>query len=107
MAISVRSASWVNPADRTAPAVWLGIIWLGMIMGFGADFPSFLHNQPPAAGILYAHAVAPEANTPRAARGRLIADRCRVFTAFLFFSPSWIAMARSLAHLSGHAVGIS
>lgn len=56
MAISVRAASWVSPADRTAPAVWLGIIWLGMILGFGADFPSFLQKQPPAAGILYVHA---------------------------------------------------
>jgi hypothetical protein len=56
MAISVRSASWLSPADRTAPAVWLAIIWLGMILGFGADFPSFLHKQPPATGILYAHA---------------------------------------------------
>jgi hypothetical protein len=56
MAISVRSASWVVPADRTASAVWLGIIWLGMIMGFGIDLPAFLHKQPPAAGILYVHA---------------------------------------------------
>jgi len=56
MAIAVRSASWISPADRTAPAVWLGIIWLGMIAGFGADFPSFLHKPPPPAGILYVHA---------------------------------------------------
>jgi hypothetical protein len=57
MAISIRSATWVSPADRTAPAVWLGIIWLGMILGFGVDLPGFLHKQPPAGGILYAHAV--------------------------------------------------
>lgn len=56
MAVSVRSASWAIPEDRTASAVWLGIIWLGMIMGFGLDFPDFLHKQPPAAGILYVHA---------------------------------------------------
>ena len=57
MGVSAQSASWEVPADRKASAVWLGIIWLGMISGFGADFPSFLHKQPPAAGILYAHAV--------------------------------------------------
>ncbi len=56
MAIAARSASWISPTDRTAPAVWLGIIWLGMIVGFGADLPSFLYKRPPAAGILYVHA---------------------------------------------------
>lgn len=56
MAVSARSASWVVPADRTASAVWLGIIWIGMIMGFGVDFPFFQHLQPPAAGLLYVHA---------------------------------------------------
>jgi hypothetical protein len=55
MAVSVRSASWEIPADRTASAVWLGMIWLGMIVGFGLDFPTFLHKQPPAAGIQYVH----------------------------------------------------
>lgn len=55
MAVSVRSASWEIPADRTASAVWLGIIWLGMIVGFGLDFPTFLHKRPPAAGIQYVH----------------------------------------------------
>lgn len=56
MAVSVRSASWEIPADRTASAVWLGIIGFGMIMGFGLDFPTFLHKQPPAAGVQYVHA---------------------------------------------------
>lgn len=56
VAVSARSASWVIPADRAASAVWLGIIWFGMIVGFGLDFPTFLHKQPPAAGILYVHA---------------------------------------------------
>lgn len=56
MAVSARSASWVVPADRTAPAVWLGIIWIGMLLGFGVDFPIFLQRQPPAAGIVYLHA---------------------------------------------------
>lgn len=56
MAVSARSASWVIPADRTASAVWLGIIWFGMIMGFAMDAPAFLHKRPPAAGILYVHA---------------------------------------------------
>ena len=56
MAVSVRTASWEIPADRTASAVWLGIIWFGMIMGFGLDFPTFLHKQPPAGGVQYVHA---------------------------------------------------
>lgn len=56
MAVSARSASWTIPADRTASAVWLGIIWLGLVTGFGLDFPSFLHKRPPAAAIMYVHA---------------------------------------------------
>lgn len=57
MAISVRSASWAVSDDRKAFAVWLAIIWAGMIIGFGVDYPSFAHKQPPAAGVVYAHAV--------------------------------------------------
>lgn len=56
MAVSVRSASWTIPADRTASAVWLGIICCGIVLGFGLDFPNFLHKRPPAAAIMYVHA---------------------------------------------------
>lgn len=56
MAISARSASWDIPADRTASAVWLGIIWLGMLAGFAIDFPGFLDEKPPAPGLVYLHA---------------------------------------------------
>jgi hypothetical protein len=36
-------------------AVWLGILWVGMIAGFGVDFPRYLHENPPAPKITYLH----------------------------------------------------
>ena len=43
--------------DRTPSAVWLGLLWLGMILGFGVDFHRFLHEHPSAPRILYVHAI--------------------------------------------------
>jgi hypothetical protein len=57
MAVWTRSASREIPDDRIASAVWLGIIWLGILIGFGVDIPAFLHETPAAAGIVYVHAV--------------------------------------------------
>jgi len=37
--------------------VWLGIIWLGMIAGFGQDFGRYLHQQPPVPAVVHVHAV--------------------------------------------------
>ena len=56
MAVSARSASWETPEGRIASAVWLGLIWLGIIIGFGVDIPAFLREKPAAAGIVYVHA---------------------------------------------------
>jgi hypothetical protein len=56
MAVSARFASWEVPDDRIASAVWLGIIWLGIVIGFGVDIPAFLRETPAAAGIVYLHA---------------------------------------------------
>ena len=57
MAISTRHASWEIPPDRKAAAVWLGIFWIGILIGFGVDFPEFLRQQPAPPGIVYLHAV--------------------------------------------------
>lgn len=47
-----------NPRDDRAPsAVWLGILWAGMIAGFGVDFPRYLHENPAAPWIVHVHAV--------------------------------------------------
>jgi hypothetical protein len=48
--------TWSVREDRTASAVWLGILWVGMIAGFGLDFPRFLHEQPAAPTVIYIHA---------------------------------------------------
>ena len=53
--LHVRGA-WSARDDRTPSAVWLGILWLGMILGFGMDFSRFLHESPPAPRVLYVHA---------------------------------------------------
>ena len=48
--------NWSARDDRTASAVWLGILWLGMIAGFGVDIPRFLHEKPPPPTVLHVHA---------------------------------------------------
>ncbi len=48
--------TWSGRDDRTASAVWLGILWAGMIAGFGVDFPRFLHENPPAPIVVGVHA---------------------------------------------------
>ncbi|MDE3199616.1 MAG: hypothetical protein KGN79_01745 [Acidobacteriota bacterium] len=49
--------TWNAREDRVASAVWLGILWVGMIAGFGVDFPRYLHENPPAPGVTHWHAV--------------------------------------------------
>ena len=49
--------SWSARDDRKASAVWVGILWVGMIAGFGMDFPRYLHENPPAPKIVHIHAV--------------------------------------------------
>lgn len=47
--------TWSPRDDRTASAVWLGILWLGVIVGFGVDFPRYLHENPPAPWFIHLH----------------------------------------------------
>lgn len=51
----VRGA-WSARDDRTPSVVWLCILWLGMLLGFGLDFSRFVHESPPAPRVLYVHA---------------------------------------------------
>jgi hypothetical protein len=48
--------TWSARADRTASAVWLGVLWLGMIAGFGVDIPRYLHEKPAPPMVLHVHA---------------------------------------------------
>lgn len=48
--------SWSARDDRAASAVWLGILWAGMIAGFGLDIPRYLREKPPAPPIVHIHA---------------------------------------------------
>lgn len=48
-------ATWSSRDDRKAAAVWLGLLWLGMICGFGWDFSRYLHENPPAPLIVHIH----------------------------------------------------
>jgi hypothetical protein len=45
MTLHVRG-TWSVRDDRKASAVWLGILWIGMIAGFGVDFPGYLRKNP-------------------------------------------------------------
>lgn len=49
--------SWSARDDRVASAVWLGLLWLGMIVGFGVDFSRYLHENPAAPRVTHWHAV--------------------------------------------------
>ena len=49
--------NWSARDDRKASAVWLAILWAGMIAGFGLDFPRYLHENPAAPKIVHVHAV--------------------------------------------------
>ena len=48
--------TWSAREDRLPSAVWLAILWAGMIAGFGVDFPRYLHESPAAPKITYVHA---------------------------------------------------
>lgn len=48
--------TWRARDDRKASAVWLGILWVGMIAGFGVDFPRYLRENPAAPKIIHVHA---------------------------------------------------
>jgi hypothetical protein len=49
--------NWSPRDDRIASAVWLAILWAGMIAGFGVDVPRYLRENPPAPKIVHIHAV--------------------------------------------------
>ncbi len=46
--------NWNPREDRIPSLVWLGILWVGMILGFGLDAKSFLAQNPPL--LLHLHA---------------------------------------------------
>ncbi|MGB6973748.1 MAG: hypothetical protein WBD67_03595 [Terracidiphilus sp.] len=48
--------TWSAREDRTAFAVWLGVLWFGMFAGFGLDFHKYLAENPPPPTILHVHA---------------------------------------------------
>lgn len=48
--------SWSSRDDRWPSAVWLAILWVGMIAGFGVDLHVFVRENPPAPTIIYWHA---------------------------------------------------
>jgi hypothetical protein len=49
-------ASWSTRDDRVPSAVWLGILWVGMIAGFGIDMHGFVRQIPPPPKVLWVHA---------------------------------------------------
>jgi len=48
--------TWSAREDRVPSTVWLGILWVGMIGGFGTDIPHFVHLNPPASIWVHVHA---------------------------------------------------
>lgn len=54
---SLDYSTWDSRADRWASTLWLGVLMLGMIAGFGADLMRFLAEKPPAPTIVHVHAL--------------------------------------------------
>lgn len=50
-------ANWSGREDRRAAVVWLGLLWIGMLAGFGMDVRRYLHEDPAAPAIVNFHAV--------------------------------------------------
>lgn len=48
-------ATWSAREDRLPSAVWLGILWFGLAVGFGVDIPGFAHRTPPPPAVLWVH----------------------------------------------------
>jgi hypothetical protein len=46
---------WSAREDRVPSAVWLGILWVGMIAGFGVDIPGFVRRNPPPPTVMWVH----------------------------------------------------
>ena len=46
--------NWNPREDRIPSAIWLGILWRGMLLGFGTDAKRFLGQHPPL--LLHLHA---------------------------------------------------
>lgn len=49
-------ATWSAREDRLPSLAWLALIWLGMIAGFGAAAPRFLHETPAPSPVVGIHA---------------------------------------------------
>jgi hypothetical protein len=47
--------AWPAREDRIPSAVWLAILWVGMIAGFGVDIPQVLKQVPPAPKVIWVH----------------------------------------------------
>lgn len=50
-------ATWSAREDRLPSLVWLGLIWFGIIVGFGVDMRRFVHEVPPPSAVAYVHGV--------------------------------------------------
>ena len=48
--------NWSSRDDRTPSVIWLGVLWAGMIAGFGVDISRFLHENPAAPTVVRVHA---------------------------------------------------
>ncbi|WP_263357363.1 hypothetical protein [Acidicapsa ligni] len=48
--------TWSAREDRVPSAVWLGILCVGIIAGFGMDIPRYMHENPPASWVVHVHA---------------------------------------------------
>lgn len=49
--------TWNPRDDRGSFAVWLTLLWIGVLAGFGLDMSRFLHEVPPPRMLVHVHAV--------------------------------------------------
>ena len=51
-----RAGPWDPRDDRKIYLVWIGLNWIGMIAGFGYDFPRYLAERPAPPLLIHIHA---------------------------------------------------
>jgi len=52
----VAATAWSPASDRKIYVVWIGVVWVAVLAGFGMDFARYLGEAPPPSIILNVHA---------------------------------------------------
>jgi hypothetical protein len=52
----IAAAAWSPASDRKIDVVWIGVVWVAILAGFGMDFARYQGESPSPPFILHFHA---------------------------------------------------